>query len=439
MVDRAESSARREAWWLWGVATLLTVVGFAVALRYAGAPPPERVRLGTGEAGGGYAAAGAVLGAALSAAGITPVPIESAGSADNLARLRAGEIDVGLVQGGLAAPDEPGLVGVASLYLEPLWVFGREPIDQLEDLAGRRVALGAPGSGSRALSERLLELAGVSMAALQVDDRGPADAGSALLDGALDAVVLVAAPRSETVRRLLVADGIEVADLVRAAGICRHLPFLQTARIPRGAIDLGSDLPARDVHTVAAAATMVAREELHPAVVALLVEAAKAHYGGRGVLEEAGAFPSARLLDVAPSEAGLRALEHGPSWLFRVLPFQVAAAVDRLKILALPLLTLLLPLARLAPPLYRWRVRRRILTYYKRVRALEADLRAAGADRARLAAAAKELDELDSELADVAVPLGYADELYHLRLHLRMVRTDLTEARGRWQRWATAE
>ena len=204
--------------------------------------------------------------------------------------------------------------------------------------------------------------------------------------------------------------------------------------LTEGAIDLAEGLPATDVDTVATAATLVAREELHPAVVGLLVRTAKLHYAGRGVLEDAGEFPSLELLDVPPSLAARTAVESGPSLLYRVLPFQLAALVDRLWILVLPLLTLLFPLFRVAPPLYRWRIRRRIFRWYGRVLALERRLRARHASAAELAEAAKELDRLDEELTAVTVPLSYADELYPLRQHLRMVREDLSTGRGRWAR-----
>ncbi|MEM9802707.1 MAG: hypothetical protein AAGA20_20445 [Planctomycetota bacterium] len=115
-----------------------------------------------------------------------------------------------------------------------------------------------------------------------------------------------------------------------------------------------------------------------------------------------------------------------------MLPFQAAALADRLKILLLPLITLLLPLLRAAPPLYRWRIRRRILRWYKQTLELEKRLREGDPTPADLAAAAHELDRFDAELAAVNVPLGYADELYNLRLHLRMVREDLESGRGRW-------
>ncbi|MGK0483962.1 MAG: hypothetical protein ACJAQ3_003949 [Planctomycetota bacterium] len=152
----------------------------------------------------------------------------------------------------------------------------------------------------------------------------------------------------------------------------------------------------------------------------------------RLLLEGEGEFPTIALLDVPPSLAARRAIKSGPSFLYRAFPFQVAALIDRLKILLLPLVTLLFPLFRLAPPLYGWRIRRRIFRWHGQVLALEKRLRESEANPQELAEAVLELDRFDEKLTSVSVPLSYADELFHLRLHLRMVPEDLQSGGGRW-------
>ena len=423
-----DDDGRRDLLRLWLPSIALTVLGFVVAWRYAGAAPPSSLRIATGAAGGGYEAAGEHFREEFERAGIALELVPTRGSVENLALLRAGEVDLGLVQGGVVGVDEPELAGVVSLYLEPLWIAAREPLERLDGLAGKRVEIGEPGSGTHALATRLLDSAGVAVEALE---HPPDEALEALVSGAADALLSVAAPRSARARGLFV-DELVLADLARAEGIARTLTFLEPVHVAPGAIDLAADLPERGIDTVAAAANLVANADLHPAIVALLVEAARLRFGERGVLEDEGEFPNLALLDVAPSLAARRAFANGPSFLYRVLPFQVAALVDRLKILLLPIVTLVLPFVRFAPPLYRWRIRRRILAWYERVLELEQRLRADGVTREECEGAAAELDRFDAELAAVKVPLSYADELYHLRLHLRMVREDLRTGRGRW-------
>lgn len=419
-----DPTERGELLRVWGPAVVLAILGFALAWQFAGAAPPRSIRLATGADGGGYAAAGAKIAAELAGAGVEVVLVETAGSQENLELLRAGDVDVALVQGGLATPEEDAVAGVVSLYLEPLWIFARYTVNQLDELEGMRLDLGSEGSGTRALAGALLGAAGVSVSA------APGEA-----DQEAEGRLRVGAARSEPIRTALdPASGWRAADLDRAEGIARTLPFLRAVTVERGAVDLAADLPRETLRTVAPAANLLSSKDLHPAIIGLLMEATKVHFAGRGAVENEGEFPTLALLDVPPSLAARRAFERGPSFLYRWLPFQAAALVDRLKILLLPILTLLFPLFRMAPPLYRWRIRRRILLWYKRVMELEGRLKGRSLSTDELREAVAEFDRFDDELATVKVPLGYADELFHLRLHLRMVREDLEAGRGRWSR-----
>jgi hypothetical protein len=82
----------------------------------------------------------------------------------------------------------------------------------------------------------------------------------------------------------------------------------------------------------------------------------------------------------------------------------------------------LIPLSRIVPPLYQFRVRRRIFRWYRQLRGVEAQVADASAPRADLIA---ELDRLDARASKITVPLSYADELYNLRSHIALVRARL--------------
>ena len=88
--------------------------------------------------------------------------------------------------------------------------------------------------------------------------------------------------------------------------------------------------------------------------------------------------------------------------------------------LVIPLVTLLIPLVRAAPPLYRWRIRRKIYVWYTDLRELEAAGRAAETPEDRTEVRAK-LADLQAETGNVEVPVSYTDDLYRLRAHIRFV------------------
>jgi len=79
----------------------------------------------------------------------------------------------------------------------------------------------------------------------------------------------------------------------------------------------------------------------------------------------------------------------------------------------------LIPLSRVVPPLYEFKVRSRIFRWYAQLRDIEesVDDREDAADRLL-----ERLDQLDARVERLTVPLSYADELYALRSHIQMVR-----------------
>ena len=94
----------------------------------------------------------------------------------------------------------------------------------------------------------------------------------------------------------------------------------------------------------------------------------------------------------------------------------------------MPLLAIGIPLIKLAGPVYRWRIRSRIYTWYRHLQETERKL-AAGVIENPL----KEVERLNSltqELATVDVPLSYADELYELKEHIEYVRSRLVSGGG---------
>jgi septal ring factor EnvC (AmiA/AmiB activator) len=122
------------------------------------------------------------------------------------------------------------------------------------------------------------------------------------------------------------------------------------------------------------------------------------------------------------SREAARTINGGRPFLQRYLPFWLANVVERMWLALGIIVAILLPLSRIVPPLYQFRIRSRIFRWYGQLRAIEARLQDAGIDRAQLA---KELQELDARVGRIHVPLSYADELYALRQNIDLVRGHL--------------
>jgi hypothetical protein len=184
----------------------------------------------------------------------------------------------------------------------------------------------------------------------------------------------------------------------------------------------------QDVRLIAPAANLVAAPGLHDSLVPLLLKVASAVHTKGNTLARAGQFPSTELVEFPLNESARIYFESGPPFLQKYLPFWVAAGIDRSKIFLLPILALLIPLCKMAPPLYRWRIRSRIYRWYEILREIEGELRK-NAELKVLRKHATTLSSMEQELDDLdCVPLAYMEEFYNLRLHEEFVDRRVTQA-----------
>lgn len=421
--------------------TLLIVgiiaAGFAITFLFVEPPPPRTVRIATGSPTGAYAGFAARYATELARQGITLEVVETAGAVDNLALLNdpAAPVELALVQGGLGPdparvdPDaetgEATLESLASLFFEAVWVFSRDPaINRLDQLAGKRIAIGNEGSGTAALATFLLTQNGVTNATATWLDVGGDAAIDGLTGGTVDAAFFVSSPRAASVRALLADPQITLMSFARGAAYPQRFSFMSSVVLHAGAADLAAGVPPQAVTMPAAAASLVARADLHPSLVPVIMQAVRNVHRPGGFFEAAGQFPSADFVEFPLNDQARRFLDRGPPFLQRFLPFWVANFIDRMIVLLIPLLTLLIPLIRLAPPLYHWRMRSRINRVYGALARLEEGFVSGTIDRS---AAVTELDGLAATANSLRVPASFAGELYTMRFHLDRVRAELVD------------
>ena len=164
---------------------------------------------------------------------------------------------------------------------------------------------------------------------------------------------------------------------------------------------------------------LVAREDIHPALVQLFVQAARSIHGDAGWFQRRGEFPSERSLEWPLAREAERTLRGGTPWLQRYLPFWLANLVDRMWVVLLSIVAVLIPLSRVVPPLYEFKVRSRIFRWYGQLRDIEESVDDGEGATQRMI---ERLGQLEARVERLTVPLSYADELYALRSHIRMVR-----------------
>ena len=420
----------------------LALVLLALAYWVLDPTPPKKIVLATGSDQGAYSEFGKRYVQILKGYGVTVELRPTQGAAENLRLLRdpTSGVDIAFVQGGAgdvvpltdstdnnaASDDSTPLVSLGSLFYEPVWLFYRtesarrllkaNAMTSLSQLPGWRLNIGADGSGTSNLMATLIDANRIEPAALTLLRKPQTPAVMDLLAGDSDALVFASAPESLMVQMLLQTPGIALFDFAQADAYSRRFAFLTSVTLPRGVVDLARDLPPQQVRLIAPTASLVARRTTHPALIQLFVQAAKQVHGAGGWFQRKGEFPTGAAAEQPLAKEAQRFYASGTPVLQRYLPFWMANLVDRMWPVLLSIVAILIPLSRMLPPLYQFRIRSRIFRWYAQLREVEAGIGTEPTDELL-----RRLKAIEMRAEQVTVPLSYADELYSLRSHIQMV------------------
>lgn len=395
--------------------------------------PPKTMRLATGPAQSAYAEFGQRYAKQMAQNGMQVELISSEGTADNWRKLQSGEVDAAFIQGGTTTPTEDDLDSIqtlGSLFTEPIWVFYRQ--SAVTDAQGQRTGLHdiaqwpalrlnipPEGSGAPRLIEQLLDLNRITGSKLRLSHLEQTPATVALLNGEVDAVVFISAPEAPIVQMLLQTPGIGLMDFAQQDAYAKRLPFLSAVTLPAGVVDIAKKMPRRDVRLLATTTSLLVRDGLHPGLRQLLTQTAIGVHSQAGWFNKARAFPNLDNSEFSIAPEVERTLKNGPLMLQRYLPFRVANLIERMWLALGIIVAVLIPLGRIAPPLYTFRVRSRVFRWYEQLRHIEEQLGDADCSKETLQA---ELDALEQRVEKIVLPLSYTDELYNLRHHMQLVR-----------------
>jgi TRAP-type uncharacterized transport system substrate-binding protein len=438
------------SWWdlvhTLGPILLASAAAIWLALHFVRPLPPHTLTMSGGPKGSSFENFAEKYRAFLATDGIQLKIIPSAGSLQNFQRLTEphSHIDIALVQSGITETASKGgstadIVSLGSMFYQPLTVFYRvvfhhgrpgRPMFKLSQLAGKRIAIGSKGSGTRLLALALLKGNGIELGGpTQLLNLEGEAARKALLDGQVDAIFLTgdSAP-PETIRAMLHTPGVLMFTFPQADAYTRRFPYLHELNIPEGAFDLGADLPRKPLIMLAPAVEMMAHSDLHPALCDLLIEAAQAVHGRATLLQHMHDFPNPSTYSFPLDTEAARYYKSGDrSLAYRYLPFRLASLVSRIAAVLVPIIIILIPGLRFLPSLYRWRVDSRIHRRYAELMALEREsLGALTPDRHT--ELLERLQEIERSVILRKTPGSHADQLYQLREHIAFVRNNLAHA-----------
>jgi TRAP transporter TAXI family solute receptor len=415
-----------------GPGAVITILGFFIAYQFVAPAPPRHIALATGSPDGAYYAFGKVYSEIMQQYGITLEVISTAGAAENLQLLDKdkGSVDVAFLQGGIKSSSQSDdLISLGSLYYEPLWIFhvAGLGITQLSELRGKRISVGQEGSGTKVLAMQLLALNDVSEQNTKILSLSGKNAANMLMRGEIDAAFFVTAHQSPVIQPLLLSKKYQLMSLRRAAAYAARLHYLFVLNLSEGAIDFVENIPTGNTTMLATTTHLVARADIHPALIdLLLLTATQVHQTG-DLFEKTGEFPTPKYVDFKMSKEAERYYKTGPPFLRRYLPFWLAIFIDRTKIMLLPLIALLFPFFKVMPMIYRWRFRSKIYRWYKKLAEVDPQLLKDDMT-SHIDEYLTRLNNIEAQVSQTSVPLPFSNELYHLRLHIEMLRNKLVQA-----------
>jgi TRAP transporter TAXI family solute receptor len=392
--------------------------------------PPHAIVMATGPEGGTYYELGERYRTVLARSGVEVRLVPTAGSVENLAKLldpRSG-VSLALMQGGIAGTGAASeLESLGTMFYEPYWWFRRVDVEGVgvASLRGRKISIGPEGSGTRALSLKLLTSVGIDGRNSELLALAPRETAERLSAGDIDVAFLIASWDSPVVRELIADSRIALSGYPRADALVALNPFLSKLTVPRGAANLVKDQPPSDVVLIGTKASLLVRKDLHPAIQYLLLNAATEIHSQASIFNRANDFPAAEAIDVPLSSEALRFYKSGLPFLHEYFPFWMAELVGKLVILLIPILGVLYPVMHFLPRIYDWAMRSKVLRVYGELRVLEDATSRVQSNKRNMREMIAQLDRMEEQVNHLTVPNTYASMLYELRTHIDLVRERL--------------
>ena len=422
------------------LAVTVCVVGIVwLALAILIPAPPSKIAIAGSFKGGHYQSLALRYKAILARAHVAVDVRATGGAMENLKLLndRNSGIQIAFVQGGVANGDQaPDLLSLGRIDYQVFWLFyhADETLSDLTELRGKRIAVGPLGSGTRIVSQKILEAGGVTSENTTLVNLTPQRAAEALSDGSIDAVFLNFSPNSPILDGLLKNPKFRPMSFSDAEALTRIFPFLVRLVMPRGVIDYQNKVPAADVILIATTNAVLVRKEIHPAIIDLLAQTIMEVHSSPGIFQRIGEFPTQVDPEYPMAEEARDFYRNGPSLLNRYLPFWITNYVKRGIALLVAVIAIIIPMFSYGPNLYRWLVQYRMRTLYRRLRVIEATLQTA-ATAPEIAALEGEVESLDRAIHGLGVPMKHSDLYFTLKSHLNLVRIRVgsrhTELRGK--------
>lgn len=348
--------------------------------------------------------------------------IETNGSIENIELLNNKKVDIAFVQNGTINANN-NIEVLSSIYFEPLWIFYNKNIlnpTYIKDFLNKKISIGSLKSGTENLALEILNINGIDSNNTKLMNLNTNESKDALKKGEIDAMFIVTSPNSTIIKELLLDENIYLFSFKRANAYSKKFTYLNSITLYEGTVNLNDNLPHENKNLLATTALLVTHKDFSDELVRIFLKKVKEVNSTKTLFSHENEFPNLSNINENINEEAQRYLAQGDTWLEKIFPFWIASNIDRLKILLIPLLTLLIPISKGLFPLYRWSIRSKIYRWYDELQSI--DLSLEGLEKEELKKKLIELEKLKKEIKeDTKVPLSYMGEYYDLIMHIELI------------------
>jgi len=284
--------ARRWKWWTWGTALLLVLAGCSGGggttaegsspsgdgAKSGGEKPSNLILATGGTAGTYYPLGGGMANLLKDKANLNTTAQVTGASVENMRLIKNKEADLAITQSDIADYAAKGsemftegpvgnLRAIGGLYNETIQIVvpAKSSIKTVADLKGKRVSVGAPGSGTEANARQILEIYGLTFKDMDAQRLSFGDSAKKIQDGGLDAAFITAGAPTAAVNELAATTGVNIISMEKdkVGALIKKYPFYAGQTIPAATYPGQSG----EIQTVAVKAVLTARAELDPDMV----------------------------------------------------------------------------------------------------------------------------------------------------------------------------
>jgi TRAP-type uncharacterized transport system substrate-binding protein len=340
----------------------------------------------------------------------------------------ASPVQAALTNFGFTQPiDADTLYSLGGISDTAIFLFYKnaEPITRFAQFRGKRLSIGMPGTALRTLMLDVLKATGALDDSIRLSDLDYREAIDALIAGEIDVAMVSTQIDDSLLQRAFGAPGIRLMNVAQAEAIAKTVPGLKHVVLWQGLISLDRDIPDSDIDLLSLRNRLLVRKDLHPALQYLFLGAMREVHGTPGPFNRLGEFPAAQSHDLPLSPTAQAYYQSGPTFWQRYTSFWLTSLVDRIVFFVIPVVAMLIPVIGFAPRFYRWLYVRRIDQLHRALGNLEREL-AHNADGSRLPEYQSRVAEIGYAVQLLKVARAFEVDLQRLRIHLRMVKEDLS-------------